>query len=151
MLAGIAFLLPAAAQAQPSRSDGERPRGQGGGPPGGRGNPGGGQGRAQPQPGGPAQRPGPAGGPPRLGADAQGIARGWQAANPGWSPRPLPPGQMRQLARGRPLPPGIARQAVPPGLLAQLPVHPGHTYAMVGTSLVLLGAGGIVVDILGLF
>jgi len=78
--------------------------------------------------------------------------RSWQSANPGWSPRPLPPGQMRQLARGRPLPPGIAREQVPPGLLSQLPVHPGHSYAMIGTSLVLLGAGGVVVDIMaGLF
>lgn len=84
--------------------------------------------------------------------DDQALVRNWSLANPGRSPRPLPPGQMRQLARGRPLPPGIARQPVPPGLLATLPVHPGHSCAMIGTSLVLLGAGGVVVDIMaGLF
>jgi hypothetical protein len=59
---------------------------------------------------------------------------------------------MRQLARGRPLPPGIARQQVPPGLRATLPVHPGHSYAMSGTSRVPLGAGGVAVEIMaGLF
>lgn len=59
---------------------------------------------------------------------------------------------MRQLARGRPLPPGLARQTLPPPLLAQLPVHPGYSYALIGTTVVLLGAGAMVVDILpGLF
>jgi hypothetical protein len=91
-------------------------------------------------------------GPGGFRSDDQALVRNWAVANPGWSPRPLPPGQMRQLARGRPLPPGIARQQVPPGLLATLPAYPGHSYAMIGTSLVLLGAGGVVVDIMaGLF
>lgn len=111
----------------------------------GRGNQGGGQGRGQNQ--GQGNR-GP-GGPSAFPANTSSVVRNWQAANPGWRPQALPPGQMRQLARGRPLPPGIARQAVPPGLLGQLPPVPGHTYAMIGTSLVLLGTNNVVTDILG--
>ena len=122
-------------------------RGQGGGQ---GGPPGHGQGQGRGNSGGaPAQG---RGGPQGFGSNDGVVIRNWQAANPGWSPRPLPPGQMRQLARGKPLPPGIARQALPPGLVSQLPVYPGYSYAMVGTSVVLLGAGGVVVDIIaGLF
>lgn len=127
------------------RGDGNQGKGNAGGGNPGRGNGGGGgnQGRG---------RGGPPGQAVRFGASEPAIIRDWRFANPGWAPRPLPPGQMRQLARGKPLPPGIARQAVPPGLLGLLPVRPGYSYALVGTSLVLLGAGGVVVDILaGLF
>jgi hypothetical protein len=46
-----------------------------------------------------------------------------------------------RLAQGKPLPPGIARRAVPPGLLASLPMYPGYEYAMIGTSLALLAVG----------
>lgn len=138
LLAALA-LLPAPALAQPPHAGG------GGGPPQGRGNQGGGgQGRGS-QGGG--QGRGQPGGPPGFSPNTGSVVQNWQVANPWWSPRPLPPGQMRQLARGRPLPPGIARQQVPPGLVSQLPVYPGHSYAMIGTSLVLLGAGGVVVDI----
>ena len=140
-------LSQALAEPPPGRGGGQGGgggRGQGGGQ-------GGGQGRGRGQ-GGP---PGQGGGPPgqaRFGSNGSVVIRNWQAANPGWAPRPLPPGQMRQLARGKPLPPGIARQTLPPGLVTQLPVYPGHSYAMVGTSVVLLGAGGVVVDIIaGLF
>jgi hypothetical protein len=145
---------PAPANPPPGRGGGGGGQGRGnqGGGNQGRGNAGGGQGNAgrgggQGQ-GNRAEGRGPGGFRP----DDQALVRTWAGANPGWSPRPLPPGQMRQLARGRPLPPGIARQQVPPGLLATLPVYPGHSYAMIGTSLVLLGAGGVVVDIMaGLF
>lgn len=136
-------LLPTIALADPPPG-----RGQGRGNQGG-GNSGGGHGRGN------AGKPGQGGGPPgqaRFGAQDSVVIRDWRGANPGWAPRPLPPGQMRQLARGRPLPPGIARQALPPGLVSQLPVYPGYSYAMIGTSVVLLSASGIVVDILaGLF
>ncbi|WP_170979487.1 anti-virulence regulator CigR family protein [Roseomonas sp. HF4] len=137
-------LLPMAALADPPQGRGNQ----------GRGNQGGGQGQGQGRGGGPPPGRDNAGGGgrPAFAGDARTVVGSWQAANPGWSPRPLPPGQMRQLARGRPLPPGIARQQVPPGLLSQLPAYPGHSYAMIGTSLVLLGAGGVVVDIMaGLF
>jgi hypothetical protein len=155
LLALPALLVAAPALANP-------PPGRGGGGGGGQGrgnqgrgnqggsNQGGGQGGGD-QGGGQGHR-GQGRGQGGFRSDDQALVRNWAVANPGWSPRPLPPGQMRQLARGRPLPPGIARQQVPPGLLATLPAYPGHSYAMIGTSLVLLGAGGVVVDILaGLF
>ena len=126
-------LLPLAGRAHADPPPG---RGQG------RGNQGGGQGQGQGQ-----GRGSQGGGQPGFAPDTSSLVRNWQAANPGWSPRPLPPGQMRQLARGRPLPPGIARQQVPPGLVSQLPVHPGYSYAMIGTSLVLLGSNNLDVDI----
>lgn len=145
------LVLLAAAAALPLPALADPPGGRGGGQ--GRGNQGGGHGRGQGNSGNPGQGGGPPGqgrgGPPAFAGNDSVVIRNWAAANPGWSPRPLPPGQMRQLARGKPLPPGIARQTLPPGLLAQLPVYPGHSYAMIGTSVVLLGAGGVVVDILG--
>ena len=128
-------LLPLAGRAHADPPPG---RGQG------RGNQGGGQGQGQGQGQG---RGNQGGGPPGFAPDTSSLVRNWQVANPGWSPRPLPPGQMRQLARGRPLPPGLARQQVPPGLVSQLPVYPGYSYAMIGTSLVLLGSNNLVVDI----
>ena len=112
-------LLAPALIATPALAD--PPPGRGGGQGGGQGQGrGGGQGQGQGNRGnqGGGSPPGQAA---RFRGDDPVIIRNWQAANPGWSPRALPPGQMRQLARGRPLPPGIARQAVPPGLLAQLP------------------------------
>jgi hypothetical protein len=73
----------------------------------------------------------------------------WLGNNPGFTAQPLPPGMRNRLAQGKPLPPGIARRAVPPSLLAGLPVYPGYEYAMVGTSLVLMAVGtGIVSAIL---
>lgn len=155
-----AMASPALAQPPPQAGGGGQGRGQGGGgggggPPQGRGNQGGQGGAGGGGPpqgrgnqGGQGGNRGQPGGPPGFGPGSSVTVQGWQAANPWWTPRPLPPGQMRQLARGRPLPPGIARQQVPPGLLAQLPVYPGHSYAMIGTSLVLLGSGGVVVDIM---
>ena len=112
-------------------------RGQGGGPGRGQGGPSG-QGRGQGRGNGGGASGQGRGGPPGFGSNDSVVIRNWQAANPGWSPRPLPP--------------GIARQALPPGLVSQLPAYPGHSYAMVGTSVVLLGAWGVVVDIIaGLF
>jgi len=73
----------------------------------------------------------------------------WRIGNSGWITTPLPPGQICRLERGKPLPPGIARQAVPPSLLGSLPVVQGFSYAVIGSALVLLGAGGVVADILG--
>lgn len=140
-LVALFLLAPGAALAQGhGRGQGRGNQGGGnqggGGPPPGQGNQGGNHGNDS------------RGGPPGFSSNETVVIRNWQTTNPGWTPRPLPPGQMRQLARGRPLPPGLARQAVPPGLLTQLPVYPGHSYTMIGTSLVLLGSGGVVVDIL---
>ncbi len=161
VLAG-SVMLPARADPPQGRGGGGQGRGhQGGGNPGhgnqGGGNPGhGNQGGGNPGRGneygggrGNQGRGGPPGHAARFGGSETVIIRDWRVANPSWAPRPLPPGQMRQLARGKPLPPGIARQSLPPPLLAQLPAHPGASYAMIGTSLVLLSSAGIVLDILG--
>lgn len=151
LLLASGTVLPARADPPPGRGGGGG--GQGRGNQGGGNQGGGGRGSGNPgsgnQGGGNQGRGGPPGQAARFGGSETVIIRDWRTANPYWSPRPLPPGQMRQLARGKPLPPGIARQALPPPLLAQLPVYPGASYAMIGTSVVLLSAAGIVLDILG--
>lgn len=63
--------------------------------------------------------------------------------------KPLPPGIQKNLARGKPLPPGIAKKSAPPGMLSQLPHHPGYEWQMAGTDLVLVQIGtAIVADVL---
>jgi hypothetical protein len=123
------LLAAAPAAAQPPHAGGPG-RGQGGGP--------GGPGRGGPPvavtPLGPAYRP---------------RIQSWYLSTPGYNARPLPPGIMRQLARGRPLPPGIARRAAPPGLLGLLPRYPGHSWYVIGTAVVLVDlATGVVRDLL---
>jgi hypothetical protein len=78
---------------------------------------------------------------PRMGNAELGTVQAWLGGNPSFTAQPLPPGMRNRLAQGKPLPPGIARRAVPPELLASLPVYPGYEYAMVGTSLALLTVG----------
>jgi hypothetical protein len=79
------------------------------------------------------------GGPrPSLGGGELSTIRLWLGANPGFVAQPLPPGMRNRLAQGKPLPPGIARRQVPPDLLGRLPRYPGHDYALIGTSLVLI-------------
>lgn len=148
LLAALAALAAGPAAAQPQHANdparrqggGGQGRGQGGGPPGQGGGP-------------PGQRGGGPGGAPvaitPLGPSYRPRIQGWYVSTPGYSARPLPPGIMRQLARGRPLPPGIARQAAPPGLLAILPRYPGHSWYVIGTAVVLVDAAtGIVRDLL---
>lgn len=65
-----------------------------------------------------------------------------------YTPKPLPPGIAKNLARGKPLPAGIAKRALPPELLAQLPRRTGTEIAVIGDRVVLLSAQGVVVDIL---
>jgi hypothetical protein len=52
--------------------------------------------------------------------------------------RKLPRGVAKNLARGKPLPPGIAKQSLPPGLVAQLPPPPEGHERLVVTGKVLL-------------
>ena len=68
--------------------------------------------------------------------DAREIARD-SGIRPG-SYQPLPPGMRNRLAKGKPLPPGIAKKQVPPGMLARLPLHPGHEWLVIGVDLVLV-------------
>ena len=60
----------------------------------------------------------------------------------------LPPGIARNLARGKPLPPGIAKRSLPEALLVELPVRSGFEVTIFGDRIVLLEAGGLVVDVL---
>ncbi|WP_200873797.1 anti-virulence regulator CigR family protein [Bordetella bronchiseptica] len=60
----------------------------------------------------------------------------------------LPPGIRKNLARGKPLPPGIAKKALPPSMLARLPVYPGYEWRVAGSDLVLVAlAGAVVADV----
>ena len=64
----------------------------------------------------------------------------------------LPPGIVKKLARGKPLPPGIAKRALPPALVAELPARDGFEISIFGDRIVLLEASGLIVDILdGIF
>lgn len=147
LLAGL--LLPAwPARAQPEGRGGGQGQGQGqgrgqGGPPGRQE----GQGRGPGHGGGGGNRgDGPR---PSLGAQERSTVQGWLQLNPGFSAQPLPPGMRNRLAQGKPLPPGIARRALPPDLLLRLPRHPGHEYALLGATLVLIeSATGLVASIL---
>jgi hypothetical protein len=127
-------------------------KGQGQGHGGGAGGPhgqGGGHGGPHGHGPGQGQGQGHEGGRPGLGQREFGLIQSWQGANPGWTPPNLPPGQLRRLQQGKPLPPGIARQALPPGLLANLPAYPGHAYYAVGPDVVLIAAAtGAVVNLL---
>ncbi|MFC3532156.1 anti-virulence regulator CigR family protein [Vogesella facilis] len=59
--------------------------------------------------------------------------------------RALPPGIRMNLARGKPLPPGIAKRQVPHDLLVRLPRHPGYEWQVVGTDLLLVTVGTLIV------
>lgn len=62
---------------------------------------------------------------------------------------PLPPGIMKNLARGKPLPPGIGKKMVPSRMLSRLPRHDGYEWRIAGTDLILVAAAtGMVADVL---
>ncbi|SCK11995.1 anti-virulence regulator CigR family protein [Vogesella sp. LIG4] len=60
--------------------------------------------------------------------------------------RSLPPGIRKNMERGKPLPPGIAKRYVPHDMLVRLPVHPGYEWRVVGTDLVLVTVGTLIVQ-----
>jgi hypothetical protein len=63
--------------------------------------------------------------------------------------RALPPGIARNLAKGKALPPGIAKQLLPQSMLGGLPSIEDHEWMQMGTDLVLIAIGTmIVVEIL---
>lgn len=70
--------------------------------------------------------------------EARGFAR--EAGIPPGRYHALPPGMRNRLAQGKRLPPGIAKKQVPPAMLAHLPVHPGHEWAVIGVDLVLVNS-----------
>ncbi|PPE75564.1 hypothetical protein C3942_01330 [Solimonas fluminis] len=61
----------------------------------------------------------------------------------------LPPGIRKNLARGKPLPPGLAKKAVPPAVLAELPAYDGYEWRVYGSDLVLVSiATAVIADVL---
>lgn len=57
----------------------------------------------------------------------------------GKGPKPLPPGIVRNLQRGKPLPPGIAKQALPSRLVQLLPAPPrGYERVIVAGKILLV-------------
>lgn len=60
--------------------------------------------------------------------------------------KPLPPGVRKNLARGKPLPPGIQKTRLPGAFIDQLPHHEGFEWQRVGTDLVLVISGSLVVS-----
>lgn len=59
--------------------------------------------------------------------------------------KPLAPGIVKNIARGKKLPPGIGKQAVPATLLPRLPRVDGHEWVRIGTELVLVAVATQVV------
>lgn len=60
--------------------------------------------------------------------------------------KPLPPGIRKNLARGKPLPPGIQKTRLPDAFVNQLPHHEGFEWQRVGTDLVLVVSGSLVIS-----
>ncbi len=116
-------------------------------PPPGKGpNKGGGDAPAQASKGNKGQQPGDFASV-TITPQARATIASYFQANP-VSAKPLPPGIAKNLARGKPLPPGIAKKQLPQPLLAQLPVFPGYSYSMLGSSVVLAAqVGGIIADV----
>lgn len=63
--------------------------------------------------------------------------------------KPLPPGIVKNLARGKPLPPGIATRSLPRNLLHGLPHFDGYEWLAAGTDLLLINtASRLIADVL---
>ena len=60
--------------------------------------------------------------------------------------KPLPPGIRKNLARGKPMPPGIQKTRMPDSFINQLPHHEGYEWRQVGTDLVLVVTGSLVIS-----
>jgi hypothetical protein len=60
--------------------------------------------------------------------------------------KPMPPGIRKNLARGKPMPPGIAKTRMPGAYVNQLPRHEGYEWLQVGSDLVLVVTGSLVIS-----
>jgi hypothetical protein len=66
----------------------------------------------------------------------------------GNSPKPIPPGIRKNMARGKPMPPGIQKTRFPGGLNSQLPFYPGYEWTMIGNDVAIVAeATNIIVDL----
>lgn len=57
----------------------------------------------------------------------------------------LPPGNRKNLGRGKPLPPGIAKKVAPAGMLGQLLHYAGYEWQDCSSDLVLVVIGSLIV------
>ena len=75
--------------------------------------------------------------------------RAYYTSNPTPGLEALPPGQRKNLARGKPMPPGIAKRFVPDALRPSLSVPPQYGVIVVGWDVLLVEvATGIIHDVL---
>ena len=75
--------------------------------------------------------------------------RAYYTSNPTPGLEALPPGQRKNLARGKPMPPGIAKRFVPDALRSSLSVPPQYGVIVVGWDVLLVEvATGIIHDVL---
>ena len=75
--------------------------------------------------------------------------RAYYTSNPTPGLEALPPGQRKNLARGKPMPPGIKKRFVPDTLRSSLSVPPQYGVIVVGWDVLLVEvATGIIHDVL---
>ena len=75
--------------------------------------------------------------------------RAYYTSNPTPGLEALPPGQRKNLARGKPMPPGINKRFVPDALRSSLSVPPQYGVIVVGWDVLLVEvATGIIHDVL---
>ena len=73
----------------------------------------------------------------------------YYTSNPTPGLEALPPGQRKNLGRGKPMPPGIAKRFVPDALRSSLSVPPKYDVIVVGWDVLLVEvATGIIHDVL---
>ena len=60
--------------------------------------------------------------------------------------KPIPPGIWKNLGRGKKVPPGISRTRLPGTLVDRLPRREGTEWWLAGDQVLLVDAGGFVVD-----
>lgn len=60
--------------------------------------------------------------------------------------KPLPPGIVKNLARGKPIPPGIAWTRAPEDLVVRLPAREGTRWWIAGDHVLLIDTNNILVD-----
>ena len=76
-------------------------------------------------------------------------SKAYYTSNPTPGLEALPPGQRKNLARGKPMPPGIAKRFPPDALRSSLSVPPQYDVIVVGWDVLLVEvATGIIHDVL---
>jgi hypothetical protein len=60
--------------------------------------------------------------------------------------KPLPPGIIKNMARGKPMPPGIQKTRMPQSFINELPRHDGYEWQHAGVDLVLIASGSLIIS-----